>query len=335
MKKNIERIIPQPAAPGMVGDGFRVYNYIPGSGHSDDPAHAAATSVPQQRISPFLLLDFAAEVDFPPTTRPRGVGVHPHKGFETVTIAYKGSVAHNDSAGNSGVVHPGDVQWMTAGSGILHKEYHEEEYSKKGGPFEMVQLWVNLPKKDKLTAPHYQAITAGQVSKLELPAGQGHINVIAGTLNVSASPAGANNSHVSTGTPAGANSSHAGAANPVQTPVTGPAHTYTPVIAADLRLNAGAQFTTSTPANYNTALLIVKGSAEVNGQSAPNHSFVLFENKGEEITIKATEDTIALLLSGEPINEPIFAYGPFVMNTKEEVMESIREAQSGKFGELR
>jgi redox-sensitive bicupin YhaK (pirin superfamily) len=300
MTKNIERIIPQPAAPGMVGDGFRVYNYIPGSGHSDDPAHAAATSVPQQRISPFLLLDFAAEVDFPPTTRPRGVGVHPHKGFETVTIAYKGSVAHNDSAGNSGVVHPGDVQWMTAGSGILHKEYHEEEYSKKGGPFEMVQLWVNLPKKDKLTAPHYQAITAGQVSKLELPAGQGHINVIAGTLNNT----------------------------------TGPAHTYTPVIAADLRLNAGAQFTTSTPANYNTALLIVKGSAEVNGQSAPNHSFVLFENKGEEITIKATENTIALLLSGEPINEPIFAYGPFVMNTKEEVMESIREAQSGKFGVL-
>jgi redox-sensitive bicupin YhaK (pirin superfamily) len=300
MNKNIERIIPQPAAPGMVGDGFRVYNYIPGSGHGDDPAHQAATAIAQQRISPFLLLDFAAEVEFPPTTHPRGVGVHPHKGFETVTIAYKGSVAHNDSAGNSGVVHPGDIQWMTAGAGILHKEYHEEEYSKKGGPFEMVQLWVNLPKKDKLTAPHYQAITADQVSRLEL--GNGHANIIAGALNN----------------------------------VTGPAQTYTPVIVADLRLNKGAEFNTTTPANYNTALLIIKGSAEVNGQSAPNHSFVLFKNDGEEITIKATEeDTIALLLSGEPINEPIFAYGPFVMNTKEEVMESIREAQSGKFGVLR
>ena len=296
MKKQIEQIIPQPAAPGMVGDGFRVYNYIPG------------TAVPQERISPFLMLDFNAEVDFAPSKHVRGVGVHPHKGFETVTIAYKGSVAHHDSAGNSGVINPGDVQWMTAGAGILHKEYHEENYSKKGGPFEMVQLWVNLPKKDKLVAPHYQALTADQMAHLTIPSGNsadangggGNVNIIAGTLNKT----------------------------------TGPAQTYTPVIVADIRLNAQGEFTTTTPANYNTALLLIKGSAEVNGQSAPEHSFVLFANDGEAITIKATEDTTALLLSGEPINEPIFAYGPFVMNTKQEVLESIREAQSGKFGHL-
>jgi redox-sensitive bicupin YhaK (pirin superfamily) len=197
---------------------------------------------------------------------------------------------------------------MTAGAGILHKEYHEENYSKKGGPFEMVQLWVNLPKKDKLDAPHYQAITAAQMGKLTLP--RGHANIIAGTLNI--------------GWPGGNTQS-----------VTGPAQTYTPLIVADLRLNKDAELAPTTPANYNTALLVVNGSAEVNGQAAPNHSFVLFANDGEAITIKATEDnTVALLLSGEPINEPIFQYGPFVMNTKEEIMESIREAQSGKFGRL-
>ncbi|HEX5025427.1 MAG TPA: pirin family protein, partial [Agriterribacter sp.] len=151
MKKAIESITPQPARPGMVGDGFRVYNYIPGA------------NIEQRRISPFLMLDFNAEHDFGPSETVKGVGVHPHKGFETVTIAYKGSVAHHDSTGNSGVIKPGDVQWMTAGAGILHKEYHEEQFSKTGGPFEMVQLWVNLPKKDKSTLPHYQAITADKM----------------------------------------------------------------------------------------------------------------------------------------------------------------------------
>jgi redox-sensitive bicupin YhaK (pirin superfamily) len=293
MKKHIEKVIPQPPAPGMVGDGFRVYNYIPGGSNP-------TSAVPQPRISPFLMLDFNAEIDFAPSNRVRGVGVHPHKGFETVTIAYKGSVAHHDSAGNSGVINPGDVQWMTAGAGILHKEYHEENYSRKGGPFEMVQLWVNLPKKDKLTKPHYQAITAGQMTQLTLPDNKGQVNLIAGTLN--------------------------GA--------TGPAQTYTPVVVANLNLDAGARFETSLPANYNTALLLVKGSAEVNGQSAPQHSFILFANEGEAISIKASEPTVALLLSGEPINEPIASYGPFVMNTKEELLESINEAQTGKFGVL-
>src|SRR5580704_15532913 len=175
--KSIEKIFSQPPAPGMVGDGFRVYNYIPGAG------------IPQHRIAPFLLLDFNAEIDFSPSDRVRGVGVHPHKGFETVTISYKGSVAHHDSAGNSGVVHPGDVQWITAGAGILHKEYHDQEYSKKGGPFEMVQLWVNLPAKNKLTLPKYQAITAADMGKITLDNDGGAVNVIAGSFNQQTGPA--------------------------------------------------------------------------------------------------------------------------------------------------
>lgn len=273
----------------MVGDGFRVYNYIPGGG------------IHQRRIDPFLLLDFAAEIDFPPSEHLRGVGAHPHRGFETVTIAYKGSVSHHDSAGNSGTIYPGDVQWMTAGAGIMHKEYHSEEFSKKGGPFEMVQLWVNLPKKDKPTAPHYQAITAGQMGKLRLPAGQGEVNVIAGTLNG----------------------------------VAGPAHTYSPLVVADLRLGKGAAFATSLPADYNTALLLVGGSAIVNGEPVPEHAFVLFGKEGEDITIQTPDGgATILLLGGEPLNEPIARYGPFVMNTQEELLQSIREAESGKYGRL-
>jgi len=294
MKRVIENIIPQPAAPGMVGDGFRVYNYIPGGGG------LPGSEIPQERISPFLMLDFNAEIDFGPSTRVRGVGVHPHKGFETITVAYKGSVAHADSAGNSGTINPGDVQWMTAGSGILHKEFHEEEFSKTGGPFEMVQLWVNLPKRNKLTSPHYQALTANNMGKVELTNGQGQVNVIAGTFN---------------GT-------------------TGPAQTYTPINLFDLRLNKGAKLTTAVPVNHNTALLLVNGSAEVNGQTAPEHSFVLFANEGEDIDISTTDGAVILLLSGEPIDEPIVAYGPFVMNTPQEIVDSIREVQAGKFGEL-
>src|SRR6201991_4106036 len=199
MQKQIEKIYSRPARPGMVGDGFRVFNYFPNA------------ELTQQRVSPCLMMDFNAEFDFGPSDHVRGVDVHPHKGFETVTIAYKGSVAHHDSGGNSGVIRPGDVQWMTAGAGILHKEYHEQEFSKKGGPFEMVQLWVNLPKKDKLTPPHYQAITKDQMGRVQLPDGQGHVNVIAGTFNG----------------------------------VAGPARTYSPVHAFDLRLNAGGQASTT------------------------------------------------------------------------------------------
>lgn len=288
MKKIIETIVPRPAKPGMVGDGFRVYNFIPGAG------------ILQQRISPFLMLDFGAEFSFPPSEKLRGVDVHPHKGFETVTIAYKGSVAHHDSAGNSGVINPGDVQWMTAGAGILHKEYHEKEYAKTGGPFEMVQLWVNLLKKDKSATPHYQAITADKMGKVQLADNAGVVNVIAGTFHTTK----------------------------------GPAETYTPVNLFDIKLNKDGEVNFSTPAAYNTAILVVDGSIEVNGQKAPKHSFVLFGNDGEEVSVKAEETAVLLVLSGEPLNEPIASYGPFVMNTKEEIYDAIEEFQSGKFGVL-
>ena len=288
MKKKIERIVSKPARPGMLGDGFREFNYIPGGG------------IAQQRISPFLMLDFNAAFDFGKSDHIRGVDVHPHKGFETVTIAYKGSVAHNDSAGNSGVIHPGDVQWMTAGAGILHKEYHEEAFSKRGGLFEMVQLWVNLPKKDKLAQPHYQALTKDQISKVQLPNNAGVVNVIAGEFNG----------------------------------VKGAATTYSPVHVFDIKLNSGGEVETSLTSAYNTALLVINGSVTVNDEKAAEHSFVLFKNDGEAIHIKADEDSVVLVLSGEPLNEPIASYGPFVMNTQQEIIESIEEFQAGKFGVL-
>ncbi|MEJ2904835.1 pirin family protein [Pedobacter panaciterrae] len=288
MKKLIEKIVINSDRPHMVGDGFRVFNYIPGAG------------IPQERISPFLLLDFNPEYDFGPSDHLRGVGVHPHKGFETVTIAYKGSVAHHDSTGSSGIINAGDVQWMTAGNGILHKEYHEETFSKKGGPFEMVQLWVNLPKKDKSTAPHYQELTKDGMGKVQLADNGGEVNVIAGNFNG----------------------------------VAGPAETYSPVNLFDIKLNEGAETTTSIPAGHNTALLVVNGSVQVNDEIVGEHSFVLFENKGEEIHIKANQQSVVLLLSGEPLNEPIVSYGPFVMNTEAEIREAITDFNMGKFGVL-
>ncbi len=288
MKKQIERIIKKPARPGMVGDGFRVYNYIPGAG------------IAQQRISPFLMLDFNAAYDFGKSEHIRGVDVHPHKGFETVTIAYKGSVAHHDSAGNSGVINPGDVQWMTAGAGILHKEYHEENFAKKGGLFEMVQLWVNLPKKDKLTKPHYQSLTKDGIANVQLPDNAGVVNIIAGEFDG----------------------------------VKGAAATYSPLNVYDIKLNKEGEVKIDLPAAYNTALLIVNGTAVVNEETATEHSFILFKNEGNEINIKATENAVILVLSGEPLNEPIASYGPFVMNTQEEIIESINEYQAGKFGVL-
>ena len=288
MQKLIEKIYSRPARPGMVGDGFRVFNYFPNA------------ELTQKRVSPFLMMDFNAEYDFGPSDHIRGVDVHPHKGFETVTIAYKGSVAHHDSTGNSGVISPGDVQWMTAGGGILHKEYHEESFSKRGGPFEMVQLWVNLPAKDKLTAPKYQPITAAEMGKVILPDNGGTVNIIAGEFNGNK----------------------------------GPATTFTPVNMFDIKLNKGGKVSASIPVNHNSVLLVVEGKITVNGQQADQHDFVLFKNEGEEITITADETSVVLLLSGEPISEPIAQYGPFVMNTHHELQVAFQEFQSGKFGVL-
>ncbi len=273
----------------MVGDGFRVFNYFPNR------------ELSQRRASPFLLLDFNAEIDFSPSDHIRGVGVHPHKGFETVTIVYKGSVAHSDSTGSSGVIHPGDVQWMTAGAGVLHKEYHEESYSKKGGPFEMIQLWVNLPAKYKQSPPKYQAITADRMTKLVLPDGAGIVNVIAGEFD-----------------------GHRG-----------PASTFTDINVLDLRLNRDGRLNGRIPVSHHTLLLVIKGNVEVNGQSAGEHDLVLFGGEGEEIGIKAREESVVLLLSGEPINEPIAHYGPFVMNTTAELETAMQEYRTGKFGSLK
>jgi redox-sensitive bicupin YhaK (pirin superfamily) len=226
--------------------------------------------------------------------------VHPHAGFETVTIAYQGKVAHHDSAGNSGVIGEGDVQWMTAGSGLLHKEYHEEEFSKKGGPFQMVQLWVNLPAKDKKTKPKYQEITNNKMGRFNLPGEKGYVEVIAGEYGG----------------------------------VKGPASTFTPIHACNARLKKDAKLDLSFPKEYNTGLLIVEGNVKVDGINAHADHFVLLKNDGEDFSIEATEDSIILILSGEPINEPIVAYGPFVMNTWEEIEKAIDDVNAGKFGVL-
>lgn len=286
--RNIEEIL-SPSSPHMVGDGFKVVNYLPGENSFG------------KRMDPFFLMDFNPEFNFTPTVAPRGVGVHPHRGFETITIAYKGSVAHNDSAGNSGVINPGDVQWMTAGSGILHKEYHEKEFAQRGGLFEMAQIWVNLPKKFKMSSPKYQGILRGQKGKFELENGAGNVFVIAGEYN-------------------GAK---------------GAASTFSPVEMYDIRLEKNGGLELNLPSGFNTGLLVVEGEATLNeNEIARQHQYIQFKNEKGSIKIKANKKSVLLLLSGEPINEPIVAYGPFVMNTTEEIHQAIDDFNSGKFGNL-
>ncbi len=287
-KKTIEYII-APPPPHMVGDGFRVHSFFPGGRLID-----------KKRMSPFFMMDYGSKIEFSPSKEPRGVGVHPHAGFETVTIAYHGKIAHHDSAGNSGIIGEGDVQWMTAGSGLLHKEYHEEEFSRKGGAFQMVQLWVNLPAKDKKTKPKYQEITNAMMGRAYLEDKESFIEVIAGEYDT----------------------------------VKGPAFTFTPMQVYNARLNNGAKATLRFPSNYNTGLLVVDGSVKMNESDVGTDHFVLFKNDGEEIALEATDNAIILVLSGEPIDEPIAAYGPFLMNTWQEVEMAIQDANSGKFGVL-
>ena len=287
-KRSVEAII-APPPPHMVGDGFRVHNFFPGT-----------KQIGKTRMSPFFMLDYGSKIDFTPSDNPRGVGVHPHAGFETVTIAYHGKVAHHDSAGNSGVIGEGDVQWMTAGSGLLHKEYHEEEFSKKGGPFQMVQLWVNLPAKDKKTKPKYQEITNNKMGRYILPDEKGSVEVIAGEYGG----------------------------------IKGPASTFTPIHAFNARLKRNAKLDLSFPKDFNTGLLIIEGNVKADGINAHADHFVLLKNDGEDFSIEATQDSIILILSGEPINEPIVAYGPFVMNTWEEIEQAVNDVNAGKFGVL-
>lgn len=286
--KHLEAIF-QPRPAHFVGDGFRVHNFIP-----------SFERLSMQRMSPFIMLDYNSKYEFPASIKPKGVGVHPHKGFETVTIAYQGSVEHHDSAGGGGIIHQGDVQWMTAGNGVLHKEFHETEWSKKGGIFQMVQLWVNLSAEDKKRAPQYQAIKNADMTRVDLGE-NGTIEIIAGAYNGNK----------------------------------GPASTFSPINMMNAKLKKGGKAIFDFPANYNTFGIVIEGEITINGEKqVPTDYLFLFENEGENFEIEATSDAVVLILSGEPINEPIAAYGPFVMNTREEIIQAYEDFNNGKYGFL-
>jgi redox-sensitive bicupin YhaK (pirin superfamily) len=269
-----------------VGDGFPVRNLFPSNGVDVDP---------------FLMLDYAGPSRFEPAKKPRGVGEHPHRGFETVTIAYQGSVGHRDSAGNSGVIYPGDVQWMTAASGVVHEELHEAEFTKNGGVFEMVQLWVNLPKAQKMSKPRYQGITKAQIPVIELPGG-GHARVIAGELLGRL----------------------------------GPAKTFTAVNLFDVILKAGERFELPLPDGHNAAVVLRKGDVLINGTDTLSGEALIapLSEEGDAVTLEAKADTQLLILSGEPIAEPVASYGPFVMNTREELAQAVEDYRAGRMGHL-
>lgn len=285
MIKTIESILPPPPHH-FVGDGFRVHNFIP-------------TAIPMARLNPFIMLDYNSPFQFPPSDQPPGVGVHPHRGFETVTIAYQGKVAHHDSSGNSGVIGEGEVQWMTAASGVLHKEYHEKEFAKTGGLFQMVQLWVNLPSAFKMSPPKYQAITRDQIAQVDLK-DNGKIEIIAGEYQGQK----------------------------------GPASTFSPVHLINVFLNPKGEAHLSFDIKDNTALLVIKGKIRVLGQEVKEHHMVVFHQDGTDIHINSEEESTVLVLSAAPIDEPIAAYGPFVMNSREEIMQAYQDFQQGKFGYL-
>ncbi|HUO26287.1 MAG TPA: pirin family protein [Candidatus Aquilonibacter sp.] len=271
-----------------VGDGFHVRNLFPSNGIENE-------------IDPFLMLDYAGPTVVPPGQRPRGVDEHPHRGFETVTIAYQGAVEHRDSGGHTGTIHPGDVQWMTAASGVVHEEKHEREFAKEGGIFEMVQLWVNLPREHKMSAPRYQTLLNSQIPVVQLGAA-GYARVIAGELD-------------------GAK---------------GPAKTFTPVNVFDVRLKAGGKTNLSLLAGHNAAVVLLKGGVVLNSSTPLEGEalIALLSNSGDGVEIEAKEDTTLLVLSGQPIHEPVASYGPFVMNTQEELMRAVEDYRAGKMGHL-
>ncbi|HXE21102.1 MAG TPA: pirin family protein [Rhodoferax sp.] len=272
-----------------VGDGFPVRSIF-----SYNDIH--------EEMSPFLLLDYAGPETFPPTTARRGVGQHPHRGFETVTIVYDGEVEHRDSTGGGGTIGPGDVQWMTAAGGIVHEEYHGAEFAKRGGRFEMIQLWVNLPAKDKMSAAGYQGILDAQIPKVELPAGAGFVRVIAGNYN---------------GTQ-------------------GPARTFSPMNVWDVHARAGQRVAFELPEGYTTALFILKGSVKLaaGGEAVREAELAVMERAGSELGFEALEDTTLMLLNGAPTNEPIVGYGPFVMNSEAEIRQAFVDFQSGRMGRI-
>jgi quercetin 2,3-dioxygenase len=270
-----------------VGDAFRVRGYIP-------------QKINWDRISPFVMCDYAPSKCFEPSNVQRGVGSHPHRGFETVTIAYQGEIEHHDSRSNHGVIGQGEVQWMTAGSGILHKEYFSKKFAEQGGDLQMVQLWVNLPSDHKMTEPRYQSITKDKIATLDLSDSAGKVDIIAGSLNE----------------------------------VVGPAETFTPINLWNIYLEAGAEQVFKIPKPHNCAMIIIEGEMVIDGVNIIQDQMVLMSNDGQNVGIKAVSKSIILLMSGEPIDESIEAYGPFLMNTKAQILEAIDDFNSGKFGVL-
>lgn len=288
--KAIERVL-EPTAAHWVGNGFRMHNFFP-SGYRISGM-----------MNPFYLMDYNSKIELTPSSSPRGVGAHPHKGFETVTVVYHGRIAHEDSKGNKGIVEPGGIQWMTAGAGLLHKEFHEETFQKTGGSFQMVQLWVNLPSKFKSVNPSYQEIRHEDKVVYTSEDGNSKINLIAGEYQG----------------------------------LKGPARTYSRIWLFDIEIKRGGELEIELPADSNSGLLLVEGSALLNDeQQLPQDYFALFKKTdgAEGIKIKALNNSRLLLLDGDPINEPIAQYGPFLMNTQEELQEAIQEFNSGKFGIL-
>lgn len=271
-----------------VGDGFPVRSIFTYNDLAKD-------------ISPFLLMDYAGPATFPPSDHLRGVGEHPHRGFETVTIVYSGDVEHRDSSGGGGLIKPGDIQWMTAASGLVHEEKHGREFAKTGGAFEMVQLWVNLPKKDKMGKPRYQGISDAQVPRIDLPDGAGSIRVIAGDYNENK----------------------------------GPAKTFTPINLWDIRLNSGGRAQFQVPKGHTAALFVLSGQIELSGgEKIGEAELAVLEKEDPFFTISALKDAKVLFLGGQPINEPIVGYGPFVMNSAEEIKQAFKDFQDGRMGQL-
>ncbi|HUZ90779.1 MAG TPA: pirin family protein [Methylocella sp.] len=254
-----------------------------------------------KEISPFLLLDYAGPENFSPSQHRRGVGAHPHRGFETVTIVYSGEVEHRDSSGGGGTIGPGDVQWMTAASGLVHEEFHSPEFSKRGGQFEVIQLWVNLAAKDKKAEPSYQGITDAEIPRVALPSGAGYARVIAGEYQGQR----------------------------------GPARSFSPMNVWDLRLKAGARQEFHVPAGWTTALFVLKGRVRMgSGEIAGAAELAVFEREVDTFAIEVLEDSTILLLNGQPIDEPVVGMGPFVMNTEGEIKQAMTDYRSGRMGRL-
>ena len=272
--------------PHMVGDGFRVSQYLPGVDL-------------EKRMSPFLMLDYHAPYRYEPSSLPKGVGAHPHRGFETVTIAYQGSIEYHDNQGNHGIIHAGDVQWMSAASGVLHKEYHEKEFSQNGGVLHMIQLWVNLPTSMKMNKPKYQALLKKDMGYIDLKE-NGSIQIIAGQVDG----------------------------------ISGPASTATPINMYNVHMNKGSRIVLNEPSHFNTGLLAVKGNVTIQGQNIDNGDLVIMQNNEGQIIIESQEEAIVFVMSGEPIHEPIVFHGPFVMNSEEEIRQAYKDYYDGYFGNL-